>query len=150
MEDVMFKKLLTSAAVVAFLSLPSAAADYGTAEEAKVMLDRVVEAVKADKAAALAKFNKGEDNFWDRDLYPFCNGPDGIISAHPSLLGKNIHDIKDVDGFPVGEEIVKAGEEGKVKEVSYKWPRPGTTEPVAKVAFVTKVDDQVCGVGYYK
>jgi signal transduction histidine kinase len=114
------------------------------------MLDRVVEAVKSDKAAALAKLNKGEDNFRDRDLYAFCNGPDGIITAHPDLLGKQVRDIKDVDCFPVGEEIMKAGEEGKVKEVSYKWPRPGTTEPVAKVAFITEVDDQICGVGYYK
>lgn len=146
----MFKKLLASAAVLALLSLPSAAAEYGTAEEAKSMLEKVVEAVKSDKAVALAKFNSGEATFRDRDLYPFCNGPDGIITAHPTLLGKNIRDIKDVDGFPIGEEIIKAGEEGKVKEVSYKWPRPGTTDPVAKVSFITKVDDQTCGVGYYK
>lgn len=30
------------------------------------------------------------------------------------------------------------------------WPRPGSTDPVPKVSFVTKVDDQVCTVGYYK
>jgi hypothetical protein len=30
------------------------------------------------------------------------------------------------------------------------WPRPGEDEPVQKVAYVTKVDDQVCGVGYYQ
>jgi hypothetical protein len=30
------------------------------------------------------------------------------------------------------------------------WPRPGATEPVQKVSYVTKVGDQVCAVGYYK
>jgi len=35
-------------------------------------------------------------------------------------------------------------------EVAYMWPRPGSTEPVQKVTFVTKVGDQVCAVGYYK
>jgi hypothetical protein len=30
------------------------------------------------------------------------------------------------------------------------WPRPGDTTPVHKVSFVTKVGDQVSGVGYYK
>jgi hypothetical protein len=30
------------------------------------------------------------------------------------------------------------------------WPRPGQTEPVQKSAFVTKVADQICAVGYYK
>jgi hypothetical protein len=30
--------------------------------------------------------------------------------------------------------------------VSYVWPKPGGTEPVEKVGYVTKVGDQVCGV----
>ena len=30
------------------------------------------------------------------------------------------------------------------------FPRPGTTEPVEKVTFVTKAGNQICGVGYYK
>jgi hypothetical protein len=30
------------------------------------------------------------------------------------------------------------------------WPRPGETEAVPKASYVTKVDDQICGVGYYK
>ena len=36
------------------------AADFGTAEEAKAMLERAVAAVKEDKAKALDMFNKGE------------------------------------------------------------------------------------------
>ena len=39
------------------------AADFGTAEEAKAMLERAVAAVKEDKAKALEMFNKGEDGF---------------------------------------------------------------------------------------
>jgi hypothetical protein len=30
------------------------------------------------------------------------------------------------------------------------WPRPGSTDPVKKVSYVTRVGDQVCAVGYYK
>jgi hypothetical protein len=30
------------------------------------------------------------------------------------------------------------------------YKRPGSTEQEPKVTLVTKVDDQVCGVGYYK
>lgn len=29
------------------------------------------------------------------------------------------------------------------------WPRPNETEPVQKIAYFTKVGDQVCAVGYY-
>lgn len=41
------------------------------------MLDRVIVAMKADSAGTLAKINEGAEGFRDRDLYPFCSGPDG-------------------------------------------------------------------------
>lgn len=140
--------------VLAFLVLSVAfaayAAEFGSAGEAKAMLEKAVAALKADKAGALAKFTKGEGGFKDRDLYPFCGGPDGMFTAHPSLIGKSLRDLKDKTGKPLGEEMYKTAQEGKISEVSYMWPRPGTTEPVQKVSFVTKVGDQVCAVGYYK
>lgn len=126
------------------------AAEFGTSAEAKAMLEKAVAEVKKDKAAALAKFNKGEGGFKDRDLYPFCGGPDGNFTAHPTLSGKSLKELKDKAGKPLGEEIYKTAQEGKISEVSYMWPRPGSTEPVQKVTYVTKVGDQVCAVGYYK
>ena len=50
----------------------AAPAPYGTAEEARALLEKAVVALKADKAKALALFNSGEDGFRDRDLYVFC------------------------------------------------------------------------------
>jgi signal transduction histidine kinase len=126
------------------------AAEFGTAAEAKAMLEKAVKAVKADKAKALAMFAKGEGGFKDRDLYPFCGGPDGNFTAHPSLVGKSLKELKDKAGKALGAEMYKVAQEGKISEVSYMWPRPGGTEPVQKVSFVTKVGDQVCAVGYYK
>ena len=126
------------------------AADFGTAADAKVMLEKAVAALKADKAGALTKFAKGEGGFKDRDIYPFCGGPDGMFTAHPTLVGKSLRDLKDKAGKPLGEEIYKTAKEGQIGEVSYMWPRPGTTDPVQKVSYVTKVGDQVCAVGYYK
>ena len=126
------------------------AADFGTAAEAKAMLERAVTALKANQAKALADFTKGEGGFKDRDLYPFCGGPDGNFTAHPTLTGKSLKDLKDKAGKPLGQEIYAAAKPGTISDVSYMWPRPGTTEPVQKVSFVTKVGDQVCAVGYYK
>jgi signal transduction histidine kinase len=126
------------------------AADFGTAAEAKAMLEKAAAALKADKAGALTKFAKGEGGFKDRDLYPFCGGPDGMFTAHPTLVGKSLRELKDKTGKPLGEEIYKTAKEGQIGEVSYMWPRPGTTDPVQKVSYVTKVGDQVCAVGYYK
>jgi signal transduction histidine kinase len=153
----MFRRTLfgATAALALALAAPAMAqkAQFGTADEAKAMLDKAVAAVKADKAKALAMFNAGEAGFKDRDLYPFCgNAADGVITAHPSaqLRGTKMGDIKDKNGFALGAEMMKVAAEGKLAEVAYMWPRPGGTDPVQKVSFVTKVGDQICGVGYYK
>lgn len=145
------KQLLIT--LLAMLMIPFATAfgaEFGTAAEARAMLEKAVAAIKANKADALAKFAKGEGGFKDRDLYPFCIGADGKFSAHPTLAGTNAKDLKDKAGKPIGEEFLKVAQEGKISEVAYMWPRPGSTEPVQKVSYVTKVGDQVCAVGYYK
>jgi len=132
------------------LATVALAAEYGTAAEAKAMLEKAVVALQANQATALAMFAKGEGGFKDRDLYVFCGGPDGNFTAHPTLTGKSLKDLKDKTGKPLGEEIYKTATAGKISEVSYMWARPGATEPVQKVSYVTKVGDQVCAVGYYK
>ena len=124
---------------------------FGTAAEAKAMLEKAIAAVKADKAKALDEFNAGTGGFKDRDLYVFCAGPDGALTAHPALKGKQLTSIVDKNGKKLGEEMAAKAAEGKVVEVNYMWPRPGAdTTPVQKVSYVTKAGDQVCGVGYYK
>jgi signal transduction histidine kinase len=155
MEETMFRKFIISAIASVALALTMtvhAQAQSGTAAEAKAMLEKAVAAVTADKDKALVAFNAGTDGFKDRDLYPFCfNLTDGTITAAPpSVKGKDVKTLKDPTGKAFGEEIYKAAQDGKVNEVSYMFPRPGTTEPVAKVSFVTKAGDQGCGVGYYK
>lgn len=150
----MLRTWLAGSAAAALMLLSNGAlaqGQYGTAAEAEAMLEKAVAAVKADKAKALDQMQKGEGGFKDRDLYAFCaNAGDGTITAHPALKGKKIQDIKDKNGKALGEEMMKVATEGKVDEVSYMWPRPGSETPVDKVSFVTKVGDQVCGVGYYK
>jgi hypothetical protein len=140
-----------AAVLVLFTASPVLAAQFGTAEEAKAMLERAVAAVKEDKAKALDMFNKGEGGFKDRDLYVFCaNASDGALTAHPTMKGEHLQDIKGKKGFPLGQEMMQKATEGTIKEVTYWWPRPGTDTPLEKTAFYTKAGDQICGVGYYK
>ena len=151
----MFVRVLTLV-VCLMLSVGTAraAGEYGTSAEAKAMLERVVTAIKANKAKALEDITKGEDGFKEKDLYAYCGGPDGNFTAHPKLAGKSLKDLMDkgTPPKPVGADVYKAAQEGKISEVSYMWPRPNDPEqkPVEKVLYVTKVSDQVCGVGYYK
>ena len=155
----MLRRFLIGTAIFAALSATAfAQAQFGTAAEAKAMLEKAVAAVKADKAKALDMFNKGEGGFLDRDLYPFCaNLSDGklLAVANPNakqLLGTDVRELKDVTGKVYGKEMVEAAQkpEGTITEVSYMFARPGDPKPVAKVSYVTKVGDIYCGVGYYK
>ena len=150
----MMKKLSFLTAALCIMALAGAATavagEYGTSAEAKAMLQKATAAVKKDKAKALEMFRKGEGGFKDRDLYVFCGGPDGNFTAHPKLTGKSLKNLKDKAGKPLGQEIYAVAQEGKISEVSYMWPRPGSTKPVQKVTYVTKVSDEVCAVGYYK
>jgi Single Cache domain 2 len=145
---------IIGSAVILALSTTAAvwAADFGTAEEAKAMLERAVAAVKEDKAKALDMFNKGEGGFKDRDLYVYCaNASDGIITATPYWnRGKHLRDIRGKHGAPFGETIMQNATEGTIKETSYWWPRPGSDQPFEKRVFYTKVSDQICAVGYYE
>lgn len=137
----------------------ASAAEFGTRDQAKAMLDRAVGMLKADKDRALDLFTSGHGGFKNKDLYVFCMGSDGMLTGHPYFMGVNLRQWKDSTGKAVGEEIYAVAKEGQFDEVLYKAPQPvgGKTTVTAeeaaqvdKVSFVTKVDDQICGVGYYK
>ena len=151
----MFKANVATAAL-AFALLSSApplqAQSFGTAAEAKAMLEKAVAALKADEAAALAKFNTKDGGYRDRDLYVFCySTSDGKFTAHPNpaLMGTDIRALK-VKDDPLGQRIFDTAKQGSIMTVSYNFPKPGGTDPVPKESFITVVGSQGCGVGYYK
>jgi signal transduction histidine kinase len=143
---------LTAVALV-WSAVLALAQQFGTAPEARAMLDRAVTELKSNEAAALAKFNDKEDKqFRDRDLYVFCfNVSDGKFTAHPnpSIMGTDVRALK-VKDDPLGQRLFDQVKEGAVTTVDYSFPKPGTTEPVPKESYITRVGGQGCGVGYYK
>jgi len=135
------------------------AQQFGTAADAKAMLEKTATALKADRTKTLDLINKGEGGFLDRDIYPFCfNVSDGknLAVASPNakqFLGKDIRENKDATGKAYGLELYAAAQkpEGQITEISYMFPKAGADKtPVAKVSFVTRAGDLGCGVGYYK
>jgi hypothetical protein len=150
------RKLMMVAIASAALVLGAAAfaqSQFGNAAEARAMLDKAVTELKANPAAALAKFAKGEAGFKDRDLYVFCfDMATAKFTAHinPSLMGTDVKALKEKDGSSLGEKLFNSAREGTVTTVAYNFPKPGTTDPVPKESFVTRVGNQGCGVGYYK
>lgn len=144
------------AVVIALISGSACAQTFGTAAEAKALEEKAITELKADGAAAIAKFNKADGGFRDRDLYVFCyNATTGAFDLHanPALLGTDVRALKEKDGSPLGEKILekaKAASEGTIVSIGYNFPKPGTTNPVPKESYVARVGNEVCGVGYYK
>ena len=143
MENTMSESLF-AAAITTLVLLWSAesvsAQQLGTAEEAKEMLDRAISALKSND---------------DRDLYVFCyNMSDGKITAYesPALLNVDIRTLALKDDL-IGQRAYQAVQnlpEGSVTTIDYNFPKPGTTEPVAKQTLETRIGNQACGVTYYK
>ena len=119
-----FSRLLAALTVLFVTAIPALAQEYGTPAEAKAMLDKAVAALKVDQAKALQMFTKGEGGFRDKDLYPYCGGPDGNFTAHPTLVGKSLKDLMDksTPPKPLGQEVYAAAQPGKISEVSYMFP----------------------------
>jgi signal transduction histidine kinase len=139
--------------LLAFMGSAFAQSPSGTAAEAKALLEKAVAAIKADEKKAIEDFNNPTGGFRDRDLYVFCAGaPTYNFTAHPKaeLRGTPLAALVDKKGKKLGEELIKVAADGKIGEVDYMFPRPGGTDPVEKVTFVTKAGNQICGVGYYK
>jgi len=123
----------------------------GSPAEARAMLERAVQALRADKQKALTAFTQGAKDFRHRDLYVFCFGPDGTVDAHPNaaLIGVEASLLKDKDGKAFALEILRVAKPDTFAEVTYSWPRLLSNDPMRKTSYVTRIDDHVCGVGYY-
>ena len=123
-----FIAMLAGMACVAAFSGPlhaqAQAPKGGSPAEARAMLERAVQALRADKQKALAAFTHGAKGFSQRDLYVFCFGPDGKLDAHPNpaMIGKDASLLKDKDGKALGLEILKAAQPDSFAEVTCWWP----------------------------
>jgi len=156
----MFDAFRNVAATIAAVGLCTAAfaqqAQFGTKAEAKAMEKRVIAELKANESAAIAKFNKPDGGFRDRDLYVYCfNTTTGMFTAqiNSALMGTDNRLLKEKDGSPLGQKVYDAAQklkDGQITTVSYNYPRPNTDNPVPKVAYLSRVGNTACGVGYYK
>jgi len=137
-------------------SLYADPAEFGTKAEAVAMVKRAVEMFKKDGAEATFKAISDSNNkeFHDRDLYAYAYDFSGLCVAHgarPSLIGKNLIDIKDQDGKYLIREHIEIAKGPGSGWVSYKWPNPINNKIEDKTSYLEKLgDNYFVGVGVYK
>lgn len=90
------------------------------------------------------------------DTYVFVDSTDGVElvnPAQPSLEGKNILDLHDVNGKALAREYIAAAMKDGSGWVEYYWYKPGENTPARKMAYVRKVQSGgetfVVGSGVY-
>jgi signal transduction histidine kinase len=137
------------------LAAPVYAADKGSANEAVAMVKKAVALIKSDgKEKAFAAFSDpANKDFHDRDLYIYVYDLNGVAVAHgvnPKLVGKNLLDMKDNEGKPMIQEMVKVAKEKGSGWVDFKWPNPVTKAVESKSGYVERAGDLLVGSGVYK
>ncbi len=139
-----------------FTSLCGAEALTAELCKAKVKAAAALLAAEGDAALEKIKDPNGEFRFADGEGYIWVHNLDGIMVMHPikpSLDGKGLLDMRDVNGvylFAAMNELVEEKGQGWVP---YAWPKPGKQESSPKVSYVVLVKhgdkDYVVGSGMY-
>jgi uncharacterized protein len=137
--------------------LPLGAAEYGTRDEAKAMVQRVQEKFKKDgPESTFHAINANVSTFMDRDLFPYVHKIDGtelVAAGFPaSIRGKNLHDVKDQDGKYFVQEFVRVATTPPYHGwVDYRFLNPKTNMVDDKSAWIERLgNDYLVGVGVYK
>lgn len=126
----------------------------GTADEAKVMVEKAVAYMKANgKETTLKEVSNKKGQFVKDDLYVYILDMSGTCIAHgvnPKLIGNDLTVLRDFDGRYFIREIVKdAGAKG-TGWVDYHWENPVTKTFDKKSAYFKKDGDLIYACGIYK
>lgn len=128
------------------------AAERGTAEEARALCARAIEAYKTEGDAVFQRITAPGQDFVDRDLYVFVIGPDHKLVANGSTsryLGTYFPPLKDAAGNPYGQDMIETASKGG-GWVEYEYADPSTGEILPKSTWVMPHDGYIFACGYYR
>ena len=123
-------------------------------QQAQGLLQRAAEAIEQDPDGSFDAINSLSASFREDDLYVFVidlrNQRYVAHGYNKRLLGMDFATIRDPDGQPVGEPILKLMQNAKTAEFDYRWKNPVTSNVENKHALLRKVGHYLVAVGYYQ
>ena len=150
-----FLKAGLIAGLAAAAPLLCLAAEGGaTEEQAVAMVKKGVDFIKANgHEKGFAEISTKGGQFTPQDLYLVAYGLDGTVRAHGAnskMVGKNLIELKDVDGKAfVKERVEMAASKGTFWQ-DYKFTNPENKKIEPKRMYCEKLEDMaICG-GIYK
>ena len=147
-------RLLCALICAAALPVAVQAQTPATAAEATAMVKKGIAFIKANgQEKGLAEITNKKGQFVDRDLYLVVYALDGTVRAHGAnekMVGKNLIDLKDIDGKEFVKERVELAKTKGTFWQDYKFTNPVSKKIEPKRMYCEKLDDAaVCG-GIYK
>ena len=117
-----------------------------TAGEATAMVKKGIAFIKANgKDKGYAEINNKSGQFTDRDLYLVVYALDGTVRAHGAnekMIGKNLIELKDVDGKPFVKERVELAQSKGTFWQDYKFTNPLSKKIEPKSMYCEKLEDR--------
>lgn len=145
--------LCAVAAMVMGMAGVAAAEPAASREEAVKLVQKAVQFAKQNgREKAVEEFNKPAGPFVDRELFIVAIDLNGNLlanGANRKMVGKNLIDIRDVDGrYFTRDEIALAKSQGR-GWVDFKWPHPLTGKIEPRSVYLERVDDYLILAGVY-
>ncbi|KQV83938.1 cache domain-containing protein [Rhizobacter sp. Root1221] len=145
---------MSLAAVLVTTGAAHAQTANATAAEATAMVKKGISFIKSSgKEKGYAEISTKGGQFNDRDLYLVVYGLDGVVRAHGAnekMVGKNLIDLKDVDGKAFVKERVDLAQSKGTFWQDYKFTNPVSKKIEPKRMYCEKLDDAVVCGGIYK
>jgi len=148
-------RFVTSLAAAFLLPLVAHAAEGGATEaDATAMVKKGVAFIKASgKDKGYAEISNKAGQFKYQDLYLVVYGLDGTVLAHGAnekMIGKNLIDLKDVDGKAFVRERVELAKAKGTFWQDYKFTNPETKKIEPKAMYCERLEESVVCGGIYK
>lgn len=120
------------------------------------MVDQAAALVEDKGRNAFEELRDKKGPFYFMDTYIFVTAPDGtelVNPGMPSLEGRNLINMEDLDGNPVVKEEIDLALKKGSGWLEMSWFKPGTNTPTPKMTFVKKAEANgetfIVGSGYY-
>ena len=132
----------------------AADAERASANDAVAMVKKVIaDMKKLGKEKVIKDIQAQSPQYRDRDLYVSVATLEGLSLANGNnakMAGKNVIDLKDVDGKMIVRERIEIVKTKGSGWQDYKWPDPVTKAVQKKSMYVELYEDMTIACGIYK
>ncbi len=112
------------------------------AKQTMALVDQAASLLQSKGTEAFTEFRKKDSKWLKDDTYIFVLNMNAILLFNPinlELDGKNIIDLKDVNGKAYVQEFIETAKTQGSGWIDYMWPKPGESKPSKKSSYIKKV-----------